>query len=87
MCNNMLGSWCANFLSVPCNAELQFPQWPESPHLGEGAELTVIYQQVNTTQVITIQSPGSAGHISTPPTYACNVSFIVVALQHVPTAL
>ena len=57
------------------------------PTLLKGQNLTVIYQQVNTTQVITIQSPGSAGHISTPPTYACNVSFIVVALQHVPIAL
>lgn len=47
------------------------------PTFVKGQNLTVIYRQVNTTEVITIQSPGSAGHIFTPPNYACNVSLFM----------
>ena len=61
------------------------------PTFLEGQNVTVIFQQVNTTEVITIQSPGSAGHILTPPNYACNVSMItwllaVLQCLHTTTA-
>ncbi|DBA98455.1 hypothetical protein WJX82_009397 [Trebouxia sp. C0006] len=54
------------------------------PTFVKGQNLTVIYQQVNTTEVITIQSPGSAGHIFTPPNYACNLVIYGITGAFVP---
>ena len=40
----------------------------------EGGNLTVVLDEVNGTETVTVISPGSEGTIVTPPQYACNVS-------------
>jgi hypothetical protein len=72
MCNIIIG----HLFPVMQNTS-DFHDGESLPTFVKGQNLTVIYQQVNTTEVITIQSPGSAGHIFTPPNYACNVSFLL----------
>jgi len=72
MCNIIIG----HLFPVMQNTS-DFHDGESLPTFVKGQNLTVIYQQVNTTEVITIQSPGSAGHIFTPPNYACNVSLFM----------